>query len=176
MLAFPADFGTGTGPFPTTAGGPVPANFVPPAALSGYNFTLLPAPSVLPYIPAGYYVLPVKAGLTAIVPADSPLLQSNTFALVTAALPGILSSLRGVSLGDWIAVKSAPPGALIVGLPASKTLDELSGAATLSLLADQAGLKAGTYGMEAVQDALSAAFPSVRFLPVYGNILATASA
>lgn len=173
ILAFPADFPFG-GPFALNAGEPVPAGFIAPAALAGYNFTLLPAGSDLPTVPAGYSVLPVNAGLTAIVPANSSLVQSRTAAAKINQLQATLANSPQSLLSDWMQVQGAPAGAVVLQLPTGTSLDQDEAGQLSALPAPPVGLPAGVYAAESVQDGLSQAFPGSTFQGLYGNILAVA--
>jgi hypothetical protein len=65
-----------SGPFPQSFGGPVPAWYVPPAALAGYSFRAVSGPAILPPLPPGFYVIPVNLGLTALVEEGSALFRA----------------------------------------------------------------------------------------------------
>lgn len=173
ILAFPSDFPFG-GPFGPNAGTAVPASFTAPAALSGYNFTQLPANSDLPAVPSGYSVLPVSAGLTAIVPANSSLLQNSAAIDSTiTSLPAMLANMAQSPFAGWMQVAGAPPGSLVLQLPTGTSLGQFGGLTALP--APPAGLPAAVYGSESIQDGLSQIFPGSTFTGLYGNILAAAA-
>lgn len=173
ILAFPADFPFG-GPFALNAGGPLPAGFTAPTALAGYNFTQLPADSDLPNVPAGFSVLPVNAGLTAIVPANSSLMQSRTAASKISQLRSMLANSPQSLLTDWTQVQGAPAGAVVLQLPVGTSLDQFGAGLLSALPAAPVGLPAGVYAAESIQDGLSQAFPGSTFQGLFGNVLAIA--
>lgn len=177
ILAFPADLPYG-GPFALNAGTPVPAGFTPPAALAGYNFTQLPADSGLPNVPAGYFVLPINSGLTAIVPANSSLLEDGraASAATIASLPAALASMPQSPFAGWMQVVGAPVGSLVLELPTETSLSQLSPGSLTALAATPNGLPAAAvYGVESIQDGLAQTFPGSTFQGLFGNILAVAA-
>ncbi|BDA41544.1 hypothetical protein COCOBI_02-3250 [Coccomyxa sp. Obi] len=174
ILAFPADFPFG-GPFALNAGEPVPAGFSAPAALAGYNFTQLPANSDLPNVPAGYSVLPVNTGLTAIVPDNSSLVQNRSTASKISQLRSTLANSPQSLLSGWMQVQGDPAGAVVLQLPTGTSLDQFGPGQLSALPASPVGLPAGVYATESVQDGLSQAFPNSTFQGLYGNILAAAA-
>lgn len=173
ILAYPADFPFGS-PFALNAGSAVPASFTPPAALAGCNFTQLPADSDLPNVPAGYSVLPVSSGLTAIVPANSSLVQNSTASDSTiASLRSMLAKIPQSPFAGWMQVAGAPPGSLVLELPTGTSLDQVGGLTALP--SAPVGLPAAMYGSESIQPGLAQTFPGSTFQGLYGNILATAA-
>ena len=127
-------------------------------------------------VPAGYVVLPIYPGLTAIVQANSTLIPGNAPAPVPTSSPTLNSSLPE-DLLNALPDFGTPAGSVLMGLPPAVNATAFAAATNSTLYAGQTiALPANeTYFVEPVQFGLVALFPGFTVGSVFGSILGLAA-
>ena len=127
-------------------------------------------------VPAGYVVLPIYPGLTAIVQANSTLIPSNLPEPVPASSPSLNSSLPE-DLLNALPDFGTPAGSVLMGIPPAVNATAFAAATNSTLYEGQTiALPANeTYFAQPVQSGLVAMFPGFPASSIFGSILGLAA-
>ena len=127
-------------------------------------------------VPAGYVVLPIYPGLTAIVQANSTLIPSRAPAPAPASSL-VLNSPLPEDLLNALPDFGTPAGSVLVGVPPAVNASAFAAVTNSTLYEGQTvALPANeTYFVQSVQSGLAAMFPGFPASSVFGSILGLAA-
>ena len=127
-------------------------------------------------VPAGYVVLPIYPGLTAIVQANSTLIPGNAPAPAPASNL-VLNSPLPEHLLNALPDFGTPAGSVLMGVPVAVNATVFAAATNATLYEGQTrALPANeTFFIQPVQSGLGAMFPGFPVGSVFGSILGLAA-
>ena len=127
-------------------------------------------------VPAGYVVLPIYPGLTAIVQANSTLIPGDAPAPAPAGSL-VLNSPLPEDLLNALPDFGTPAGSVLIGLSPAVNATAFAAATNSTIYEGQtAALPANeTYFVQPVQSGLAAMFPGFPVGSVFGSILGLAT-